>query len=62
VKGGEGAKIVITHLAHGVPISGELDYFDDGTLMAAVKARRAILPDITGHITGILHPVRAPQK
>ena len=31
----------ITHLAHGVPVGGELDYLDDGTLMAALRARRA---------------------
>ena len=30
----------VTKLAHGVPIGGELDYLDDGTLGAALKARR----------------------
>ena len=30
----------ITKLAHGVPIGGELDYLDDGTLGAALQARR----------------------
>ena len=30
----------VTRLAHGVPLGGELDYLDDGTLMAALKARR----------------------
>jgi len=30
----------ITRLAHGVPLGGELDYLDDGTLTAALKARR----------------------
>ena len=30
----------LSHLAHGVPIGGELDYLDDGTLTAALKARR----------------------
>ena len=29
-------------LAQGVPIGGELDYLDDGTLTAALKARRAV--------------------
>ncbi len=30
----------ITHLAYGVPLGGELDYLDDGTLMTALKERR----------------------
>lgn len=30
----------ITRLAHGVPVGGELDYLDDGTLRAALKSRR----------------------
>ncbi len=29
----------ISRLAHGIPIGGELDYLDDGTLGAALKAR-----------------------
>jgi recombination protein RecR len=33
---------VISRLAHGVPIGGELNYLDDGTLDAALKARRPI--------------------
>jgi recombination protein RecR len=33
---------VITRLAHGVPIGGELNYLDDGTLGAALKARRPV--------------------
>ena len=37
-----GRDIRITRLAHGVPIGGELDYLDDGTLTAALKARRAV--------------------
>ncbi len=32
--------ITITRLAHGVPIGGELDYLDDGTLTTALNARR----------------------
>jgi recombination protein RecR len=34
--------VSITRLAHGVPVGGELDYLDDGTLLAALKARRAL--------------------
>ena len=29
----------VTRLAHGVPVGGELDYLDDGTLLTAMKAR-----------------------
>jgi recombination protein RecR len=29
-------------LAHGVPVGGELDYLDEGTLSAAFKARRSL--------------------
>ena len=36
-----GFEIAITSLAQGVPIGGELDYLDDGTIGAALKARRA---------------------
>ena len=32
--------VKVTRLAHGVPMGGELDYLDDGTLTAALKARR----------------------
>ena len=31
----------ITRLAHGVPVGGELDYLDEGTLAAALRARTA---------------------
>tara|TARA_Y100001936_G_scaffold123309_1_gene120515 strand:+ start:2819 stop:3328 length:510 start_codon:yes stop_codon:yes gene_type:complete len=34
--------VKISRLAHGVPVGGELDYLDDGTLSAALKARRVI--------------------
>ena len=34
------AGIAATGLAHGVPVGGELDYLDDGTLTQAMKARR----------------------
>jgi recombination protein RecR len=33
---------VVSRLAQGVPIGGELDYLDEGTLTAALKARRAV--------------------
>lgn len=32
----------ISRLAHGVPVGGELDYLDDGTLAAALKSRRSV--------------------
>lgn len=31
--------VKVTRLAHGVPVGGELDYLDEGTLAAALKAR-----------------------
>jgi recombination protein RecR len=34
-----GANVKITRLAHGVPVGGELDYLDDGTLAAAMRQR-----------------------
>ncbi len=34
--------VAVTRLAHGVPVGGELDYLDEGTLSAALKARRPI--------------------
>ena len=34
--------VTVSGLAHGVPVGGELDYLDDGTLTAAMKARRPI--------------------
>jgi len=34
-----GRKVKVTRLAHGVPVGGELDYLDDGTLSAAVRQR-----------------------
>ena len=37
-----GRGIKTSRLAQGVPIGGELDYLDDGTLTAALKARRAV--------------------
>ena len=34
-----GADVKVTRLAHGVPVGGELDYLDDGTLSAAIRSR-----------------------
>jgi recombination protein RecR len=34
-----GTGLKITRLAHGVPVGGELDYLDEGTLSQALKAR-----------------------
>jgi len=34
------AGIKVSRLAHGVPVGGELDYLDDGTLAAALAARQ----------------------
>ncbi|WP_296429402.1 recombination mediator RecR [Yoonia sp.] len=34
--------IAVTSLAQGVPVGGELDYLDDGTITAALNARKAI--------------------
>lgn len=36
------ADVDISGLAHGVPVGGELDYLDDGTLKAALRARRRV--------------------
>jgi len=33
-------RVTVTSLAQGVPIGGELDYLDDGTITAALKARK----------------------
>jgi recombination protein RecR len=38
----EETNVTITQLAHGVPIGGELDYLDEGTLAAAIKARKTL--------------------
>ncbi len=35
----DGFDIKVTRLAHGVPVGGELDYLDEGTLSQALKAR-----------------------
>ncbi|MDA7424058.1 recombination mediator RecR [Thalassococcus lentus] len=36
-----GGAVSVTSLAQGVPIGGELDYLDDGTITAALNARKA---------------------
>jgi recombination protein RecR len=36
------AGVPLSRLAHGVPVGGELDWLDDGTLATALKARRAL--------------------
>jgi len=38
----EMAPVRITQLAHGLPVGGELDYLDDGTLAQALRARRPV--------------------
>ncbi|QMU59587.1 MAG: recombination protein RecR [Boseongicola sp.] len=35
-------RVQVTSLAQGVPIGGELDYLDDGTITAALKARKSL--------------------
>ena len=37
-----GANVAVTRLAHGVPVGGELDYLDEGTLSAALRSRTAM--------------------
>ena len=37
-----GAGVKVSRLAHGVPVGGELDYLDDGTIAAALKARTPV--------------------
>lgn len=37
-----GTGVSITRLAHGVPVGGELDYLDEGTLTQALNARTAL--------------------
>ncbi len=36
------AGVTVTRLAHGVPVGGELDYLDEGTLSAAIRQRTAM--------------------
>lgn len=34
--------VTVSGLSHGIPVGGELDYLDEGTLAAAVKARKTL--------------------
>ena len=38
----EGLPVRLTQLAHGLPVGGELDYLDEGTLAQALRARRPV--------------------
>lgn len=38
----EGFAVRVTQLAHGLPVGGELDYLDEGTLAQALRARRPV--------------------
>jgi len=38
----EGFPVRVTQLAHGLPVGGELDYLDEGTLAQALRARRPV--------------------
>lgn len=38
----ENLAVKVTQLAHGVPVGGELDFLDEGTLAQALKARRPV--------------------
>ncbi len=38
----DGMPLRITQLAHGLPVGGELDYLDEGTLAQALRARRPV--------------------
>ena len=37
-----GLDVKVTRLAHGVPVGGELEYVDPGTLAQAVRERRSL--------------------
>ncbi len=38
----ENLPLRVTQLAHGLPVGGELDYLDEGTLAQALRARRPV--------------------
>jgi recombination protein RecR len=38
----EGTGVEVTSLGQGVPVGGELDYLDDGTLSAALAGRKRV--------------------
>jgi recombination protein RecR len=37
--------VKVTKLAHGLPVGGEIEYLDDGTLFSAFKFRSSLLSD-----------------
>lgn len=39
----EGIDVAVSTLAHGVPVGGELDYLDEGTIAQALRARRPLV-------------------
>jgi len=39
----ENANVTVSGLAQGVPVGGELDYLDDGTLSTALKSRKPVV-------------------
>ncbi len=44
--------VIVSALAHGMPVGGELEYLDDGTILSALRGRRplrgdTILTDLT---------------
>ena len=39
----EAFPVRVTQLAHGLPVGGELDYLDEGTLAQALRARRPMV-------------------
>ena len=39
----EGTNVAVTRLSQGVPVGGDLDYLDEGTITAAMKAASAVL-------------------
>ena len=39
---GENKNITFSELASGVPLGGELDYIDDGTLTLALRGRKKL--------------------
>jgi recombination protein RecR len=38
----QSCNVTTTQLAHGVPIGGQIDYMDDGTISTALKSRKAV--------------------
>ena len=42
----EGKGVIVSKLAQGIPMGGELDYLDDGTIGAALDSRKILSSDI----------------